>query len=98
LLDEPFDGLDPGATAELRQLVGEMTTATACLIMVSHSLADLAALCDRVVCLDGGSVVADGPIRDILSEPANPFLAGLAGVETIEARRRLGLGSSHGRR
>ena len=93
LLDEPFDGLDPEAATHLRGLVDEMAAST-CLFMASHSLPDLAALTDRVVCLDRGVVVADGPIREVLSAPKNPFLAELAGLDAVEARRRLGLDSS----
>ena len=84
LLDEPFTGLDVTAAAELRQLVdhslaGRATT----LILVSHDLVDLVTLVTRLISLDAGQVVDDGPLERVLTSPRSPFVADLAGVTTL---------------
>lgn len=59
LLDEPMAGLDPVQVREFRELVrglaGEHTV-----LLSSHDLAQIESLCERVVVLVGGRVVADG--------------------------------------
>jgi ABC-2 type transport system ATP-binding protein len=59
LLDEPTVGLDPGQSAETRELVRELGRDRAVLVS-SHILSDVEALCDRVVILHRGRVLADG--------------------------------------
>jgi ABC-2 type transport system ATP-binding protein len=59
LLDEPTVGLDPAQSAEARRLIGELGRERAVLVS-SHVLSDLESLCDRVVVLHQGRVLADG--------------------------------------
>ncbi|MBJ8346502.1 energy-coupling factor ABC transporter ATP-binding protein [Antrihabitans sp. YC2-6] len=67
VLDEPAANLDPVARRELADvLLGLGTT----LLMVTHDLPYAARICRRAVILDGGSVVADGPIAEILGDTA----------------------------
>jgi energy-coupling factor transport system ATP-binding protein len=69
VLDEPMAGLDPRGRKELLELLirlqedRELT-----LIVCSASLTDASLLCDRFVVLDRGTVVMDGPAREILRE------------------------------
>jgi ABC-2 type transport system ATP-binding protein len=58
LLDEPTVGLDPAQSAEARRMIAELGRERAVLVS-SHVLSDLESLCDRVVVLHHGRVLAD---------------------------------------
>ena len=59
LLDEPAAGLDPEQTAEMRRLVRSLGEHHAVLVS-SHALADVEVLCDRVIILHRGRMLAEG--------------------------------------
>jgi energy-coupling factor transporter ATP-binding protein EcfA2 len=69
VLDEPMAGLDPRGRKELLELMirlqrdRELT-----LIVCSASLAEASLLCERFIVLDRGTVVMDGPVREVLRE------------------------------
>jgi ABC-2 type transport system ATP-binding protein len=66
LLDEPTTGVDPEQRVSLRQVLsraGERST----VLLSTHQTEDVAALCDRVVVLDGGRVRFDGPVLDLVA-------------------------------
>lgn len=58
ILDEPLNGLDPQARAEVVDLFRELRDGGARVLISSHVLHELDALADQVVCLDAGYVVA----------------------------------------
>jgi len=60
LLDEPTNGLDVMATRALRALVLKLRAAGHCILFSSHVMQEVAALCDDVVIVDRGRVVAAG--------------------------------------
>ncbi len=60
LLDEPTNGLDVMATRALRALVLRLREAGHCILFSSHVMQEVAALCDDVVIVDKGRVVAAG--------------------------------------
>lgn len=66
LLDEPTSGLDPIARRGLRSLLAELRTAGRTVILTTHSTEEAEVLCDRVVILRGGRVVADGSPFDLV--------------------------------
>jgi energy-coupling factor transport system ATP-binding protein len=84
ILDEPTAQLDPAGTRlvgdALRALAGTGTS----LLIAEHKTDLLDGMCTRVVVIDGGRIVRDGPAREVLDDPA---LAEL-GVEP-PARARL---------
>ncbi|WP_236567906.1 MULTISPECIES: ATP-binding cassette domain-containing protein [unclassified Nocardiopsis] len=59
LLDEPTIGLDPEQRIRFRGLVSELGVRST-VVLSTHQIEDVAALCQRVVCLDEGRVVFDG--------------------------------------
>jgi len=60
LLDEPTNGLDVMATRALRALVLALRAAGHCILFSSHVMQEVAALCDEIVIVDKGRVVAAG--------------------------------------
>jgi energy-coupling factor transport system ATP-binding protein len=69
VLDEPMAGLDPRARGELLELLLRLQRdRDLTLVVCSSSLTDASLLCDRLVVLDAGKVVMDGPVREVLGE------------------------------
>jgi len=60
LLDEPTNGLDVMATRALRALIRKLRAAGHCVLFSSHVMQEVAALCDDIVIIDRGRVVAAG--------------------------------------
>jgi len=60
LLDEPTNGLDVMATRALRALILRLRAAGHCVLFSSHVMQEVAALCDDIVIIDHGRVVAAG--------------------------------------
>lgn len=68
VLDEPMAGLDPAARKDFLQLIGRLHREGLTVVMVSHSMDDLAQCCDRVVVMNEGAVFAEGaPPRCLLA-------------------------------
>ncbi len=59
LLDEPTNGLDIMSTRALRDLLRELRGEGKCLLFSSHVMQEVTALCERIVILGRGRVVAD---------------------------------------
>jgi energy-coupling factor transport system ATP-binding protein len=69
VLDEPMAGLDPRGRKELLQLLIKLQAERELtLIVCSASLTDASLLCDRFIVLERGTVVMDGPVREILRQ------------------------------
>ncbi|GHC84757.1 ABC transporter ATP-binding protein [Nocardiopsis terrae] len=66
LLDEPTIGLDPEQRIRFRDLVSELA-ARSTVVLSTHQIEDVAALCRRVLCLDAGRVVFDGTPDELVS-------------------------------
>jgi energy-coupling factor transporter ATP-binding protein EcfA2 len=67
VLDEPMAGLDPRGRKELLELLIQLQRdRELTLIVCSASLTDASLLCDRFIILDRGTVVMEGPVREVL--------------------------------
>ena len=71
LLDEPGAGLADADSERLVPLIREMgrLTGTA-VVLIDHDMELVSAVCDKLTVLDFGRVIADGPTRDVLQDPA----------------------------
>jgi peptide/nickel transport system ATP-binding protein len=78
ILDEPTTALDATVEAEVLDLVvalrSEFQTSV---LFISHNLAVIAKMCDRVGVLYAGELVEQGPAREVFSQPRHPYTVGL---------------------
>lgn len=63
ILDEPTNGLDPNQILEIRELIREIGQSKT-VILSTHIMQEVEALCSRVILLNKGSIVADSPIEE----------------------------------
>lgn len=72
-LDEPTIGVDVTMQARIRQFIGEYNRRTrATVILTSHYMADVQALCKRIIVIDKGKLLFDGPLAQLAQRMA-PF-------------------------
>jgi sodium transport system ATP-binding protein len=74
LLDEPTNGLDIMSVRALRDQLRALRAQGKCLLFSSHVTQEVAALCDRIVILVRGQVIAEGMANDVLSWSGAPTL------------------------
>jgi sodium transport system ATP-binding protein len=74
VLDEPTNGLDVLATRSLRELIRGLRDAGHCVVFSSHVMQEVAALCDDVVIVGHGRVVAQGTPEQIRGRVASGSL------------------------
>ncbi len=65
ILDEPTNGLDVMSTRGLRQVIRSLRDEGKCVLFSSHIMQEVAALCDRIVVIAKGKVVAAGSADDL---------------------------------
>ena len=68
LLDEPTNGLDIPTIRSLRDLLRRLRDSGTCIVYSSHVLDEVRALCDRVVVIAGGKIVAQGSPQELCSQ------------------------------
>jgi ABC-type dipeptide/oligopeptide/nickel transport system ATPase component len=90
IADEPTTALDvtiqARSSTEVQKLARETGTA---LIWISHDLAVVAGLADRVAVMYAGRVVEIGPVDDVLDQPRHPYTLGLMdSLARLKAKRR----------
>jgi len=87
LLDEPTNGLDIMSVRALREQLKSLRAAGKCLLFSSHVMQEVAALCDRIVILAHGRVVAHGTAGELVAQ---------AGTQSLEDAFVTLLGSGEG--
>jgi ABC-2 type transport system ATP-binding protein len=99
ILDEPTAGLDPNQIRETRQLIRELGR-NHTILLSTHILSEVEAICDRAIVIDRGRLVAEGKLSDLMTRGAAQSLVavvrdaegrareialGVAGVVTVES-------------
>lgn len=74
VLDEPTNGLDVMAIRNLREMLLELKAQGRCVLFSSHVMQEVAALCDRVVIIGRGRVLADSTVQEIRERNGNASL------------------------
>jgi ABC-2 type transport system ATP-binding protein len=70
ILDEPTTGLDPNQLEEIRHLIREISREKT-VMLSSHIMQEVEAVCNRVIIINKGKIVADGGIKEIKSGKIN---------------------------
>jgi sodium transport system ATP-binding protein len=88
ILDEPTNGLDVMAIRNLREMLKNLRSQGRCIVFSSHVMQEVAALCDEVVIIGRGSVLARGTLEEVRSRSGSAtleeaFLAILGETEGI---------------
>ncbi|MCL4424392.1 MAG: ATP-binding cassette domain-containing protein [Firmicutes bacterium] len=74
ILDEPTTGLDPRARHVVWQKLAELREAGSTLILTTHYMEEAARLCDRLVVMDHGQILARGEPTGLVEEVAGPYV------------------------
>ena len=90
ILDEPTNGLDVMAIRSLREVLRGLRAAGHCILFSSHVMQEVAALCDEVVIIAGGHVIASGTPEQLREQAGTTTLEDafvkLLGSETAEVQ------------
>jgi ABC-2 type transport system ATP-binding protein len=70
-LDEPFEGLDPSVVRSLLELLAQLRDRGATIVLTSHQLSLAERLCTRVLLVEEGRVLLDGPAAEVLGPEEN---------------------------
>lgn len=90
VLDEPCAGLDPRGREEILGLISDLHRESGTtIVMVSHSMDDVAALAERVIVMNHGSVVMDGTPREVFAEGEELRAIGLDVPQAVELAQKL---------
>src|ERR1700730_4092473 len=78
ILDEPTTGLDATVEAEVLDLIAQLQAQFhTSVLFISHNLAVIAKMCERVGVLYAGRLVEEGPTEVVLHDPRHPYTVGL---------------------
>ncbi len=93
ILDEPTTALDATVEAEVLDLISSLRAQlNSSVLFISHNLAVIAKMCDRVGVLYAGELVEEGPASQLFAEPRHPYTVGL-----LRCIPRRGQRKDHGR-
>ncbi len=99
IADEPTTALDVSIQAQILDLICNLsTTMDLALLLISHNLGVVARIAQRVMVMYAGTIVEDGPVKEIFDSPIHPYTRGLlASVPFGENMKRKRLSSIPGR-
>ncbi len=85
ILDEPTSGLDPNQIVEIRQLIKELGREKT-VILSTHILGEVEAVCDRAIIINQGRLVADAPIAELKQQFSGQSVVTVEFGENVEVR------------
>ena len=88
LLDEPTTGLDPQARHILWDRLYRLKQQGVTLVLTTHYMDEAEQLCDRLVVMDGGRIVAEGSPRQLIEQHATREVLGAAVPRRDQRRQR----------
>jgi ABC-2 type transport system ATP-binding protein len=96
ILDEPTNGLDPNGIADMRRLIRSLGSGERTVLLSSHLMTEVEAICDRIGVIRKGRLVAEGTLDELRGRPelrvrAHPLEAAseaVARLPFVEAVRR----------
>ena len=90
IMDEPTDGLDPNQKFEVRKLIARMSAEKA-IVISTHILEEVDAICTRALIIDRGRVVADGTPAALMARSRyhNAVSLTLSGQTTVQMAEKL---------
>jgi len=90
ILDEPTSGLDPNQIMEIRKLIKDVSE-NKTVLFSTHIMQEVQALCDRVIVINRGEIVADDQLKDLLKRKAGTVvvIVEFEGVVSAEELNRL---------
>lgn len=78
--DEPTSALDPELTAGVLRVIRELAKEHMTMVIVTHEMSFARDVADRIVFMEGGVIVEEGPAEELMTNPRNPrtreFIAG----------------------
>ncbi|MFB6726607.1 ABC transporter ATP-binding protein [Kribbella sp. NPDC056345] len=88
ICDEPTTALDVTVQALVLDLIVQGVLArSSALLFITHDLAVVATVCERVLVMYGGRVVESGPVHEIFTNPRHRYTQGLLAASNLEAAR-----------
>lgn len=88
ILDEPTTGLDPNQLEEIRQLIREISKEKT-VMLSSHIMQEVEAVCNRVIIINKGKIVADGSIAEVKNMKLKTTQVVLAGFDSVVSKEQL---------
>jgi ABC-2 type transport system ATP-binding protein len=89
VLDEPLSGLDPPGIDAIGQVLVDQARAGSCVIFSSHQLDQVEDLCDRVIIIDHGRLVASGSVDELATSGTRRLSVRIEGDQTADWARHL---------
>lgn len=80
LLDEPIAPIHAASRAHVAEVV-RSETASRALLWATHSMRAVHAIADRLVVIDGGAILQEGPVSEVLASPKTERIAEIVGTE-----------------
>jgi len=85
ILDEPTSGLDPNQIVEIRQLIKDLGKEKT-VILSTHILGEVEAVCDRAIIINKGKLVADAPIQELKQQFSGQSIVSVEFAENTNAQ------------
>lgn len=95
ILDEPTTGLDPNQIVQIRELIKNLGKEKT-VIFSTHILSEVEAICDRVVIINKGKIVANGTPKSLKSQSSGRYSLTVKLKETVDEDIRQNLSSIEG--